>query len=197
MGRSPNPVDQRPDAPHPGAPARGEYVELWLRLARRDWGSLVLIPADPEGSTADIGKWLADVGQRLSFLPVTAISVSALEYGSAFALADLQQHMDRDRRRLPERSPLVDVTAPTVVPGNEPETARPKAVRSEALATAPAARLIISVPPVLTQPLGLAAADQADAVVISVQMGHTRLADLRRTVDLVGRDRIAGCFLVR
>jgi len=33
-------------------------------------------------------------------------------------------------------------------------------------------------------------------VVLCIERGRTRLADVRRTVELVGRDRIGGCFLV-
>jgi hypothetical protein len=56
-------------------------------------------------------------------------------------------------------------------------------------------RLLVAIPPVIVEPLGLAVTRDADAVVIAVERGRTRLADVARTAALVGRDRIAGCVL--
>lgn len=201
-----------------------DYLELWINLARREWGSLVVIPADRDGSTAEIANALAEVGQRLSYGPVTAITVSSLEYGSALALADLQQHVERERRNWGHGAPTVTVAppatpatasgstgdgipvpippatptpapGPAVEPPPEPPTA--EANRSEALVVVPPARLIISVPPVVTEPLGLAAVEGADAVVLAVRMYRSRMIDVRRTISLLGRHRVTGCFLVR
>jgi hypothetical protein len=212
------------DIPRPRSAGR-DVLELWINLARRDWGSLVIIPADRDGSTAEIANTLADIGQRLSYGPVTAITVTSLEYGSALALADLQQHIDRERRNWDRGAQTVTVT-PEAGPGGDAEPAAASSAssppgtpagppsgpgaefpeagtfnngssRSEALVVVPPARLIISVPPVVTEPLGLAAAEEADAVVLAVRMYHSRMAEVRRTIQLVGRNRITGCFLVR
>lgn len=200
-----------------------EYLELWLSLARREWGSLVFIPADRDGSTAEVANALADVGQRLSYAPVTAITVSSLEYGSALALADLQQHLDRERRsRAPTvltataqgevapasrsasrasepapRAPAQDPLDATATDTEAPGAAEGPTNRTEALAVLPPARLIISVPPVVTEPLGLAAAEKADAVVLAVRLNRTRMGEVRRTIELVGRERVFGCIIVR
>lgn len=202
-----------------------EYLELWIRLSRRKWGSLVLVPADSGGSTAEIANALAEIGQRLSYGPVTAITVTSLEYGSAMALADLQQHLDRERRARSgplssappseeeqaraEIAPAVSAAArPPAAPAPaaptaataakpvleaSPEEARP----SEALVRVPPARLIISIPPVVSEPLGLTAAHESDAVVLAVRMNHSLIGEVRRTLELVGRERIIGCLLVR
>jgi hypothetical protein len=64
----------------------------------------------------------------------------------------------------------------------------------------PAARpmqLIVAVPSLLEEPLGTAVALAADATVLVVRAGRTRLADVRRTIDIVGRERVAGTILVR
>jgi len=221
--------------PRPARNTGRDYLELWINLARRDWGSLVVIPADRDGSTADIANALADIGQRLSYGPVTAITVTSLEYGSALALADLQQHVDRERRNwgrtaqtvtvppaaspaptapAPPAAPATPAPAGSVTPGEartaaaaaqaapgvaepSPEAAGDEAGRSEALVVVPPARLIISVPPVVTEPLGVAAAEGADAVVLAIRMYRSRMADVRRTLELIGRHRVTGCFLVR
>lgn len=188
--------------------ASREYLELWTQLARREWNSIGIVPADPQGSTADIASALAEVGQRLSYTPVTAISLTSLEYGSALALADLQQHVARERRNgavsapaadgaaASEKAPASGAAAP-VDDGAPAATAPvPGEPRSGALVRIPTARLIISVPSVLTDPLGLTVLEQADALVLAVRLNRSRLAEVRRTLEMVGRERVIGCYLV-
>lgn len=58
-----------------------------------------------------------------------------------------------------------------------------------------APKVVISVPPVAIEPLGLAVVGAADAVILSITQGVTRVADVERTLTLVGRDRVVGCVL--
>jgi hypothetical protein len=179
----------------PDGGALREYQELWFALAKRDWMSIVLVPVDPGASAADVGKSLADVGTRLGEVPVTAISLSSMGYESAFALADMQQHMLRERREVSEplaRRPVV--TVPSSVVSTTPIE---PGVTTVALAPLPIARVVITIPPVVSEPLGLACTQRADAVVLVIQMARSKMKDARRTIRLVGRDRIAGCFVVR
>jgi hypothetical protein len=172
----------------PGPPTRAEVreiQELWFVLARQEWTSIVLAPAHPDGSAEEIARSLADVGKHLSDYPVTAITVKLLGPGSARALATLAQHVQRDRERRGFRPKVVDL--------DENET---DAVEDDRV-VAPAGQLIVAIPPVVVEPLGLAVAHAADKVVLTVDMGKTKMAEARRSIDLIGRDRIAGCFLVR
>lgn len=174
-----------------------EYQELWLALARRRWTSLVVIPADGENSSAEVAKSLAEVGKELIEDPVTAITVNRLGYDSARALSDLQQTVDRarqagERPRVELDSNVIDVSSrPAGEPGGT------SAGPGTALALMPSARLVISIPPVVREPLGLAVAHVADAVILTFHLGKTNLAEARRTIELIGRDRIVGCFIVR
>jgi hypothetical protein len=63
-------------------------------------------------------------------------------------------------------------------------------------AKARAERVIVSVQPVVVEPLGLGVTQSADVVVLCVEMGRTRMSAARRTIQLIGRERIAGCFIV-
>jgi hypothetical protein len=191
------------ESAHPASCEDGSlsaYQELWFALSEREWTSVVLVPADPGASAASVGNALAEIGTRLSEIPVTAISVSSVGYESAFALADLQQHVERARRAA-EQSPVINVTPTEVgetVEGeddNHPADTVPG--DRLALGTAGTARLVISIPAVVAEPLGLAATQVADAIVLTIEMGRTKIADARRTIELIGRERIAGCFLVR
>lgn len=58
-----------------------------------------------------------------------------------------------------------------------------------------AARVVVSVPPVVAHPLALAVTDAADAVALVVRKGVTHRREAARTVDLIGRDRLVGCVL--
>jgi len=188
-----------PATPKDAAAHAPEYQELWLSLARRKWTSLVVVPADPETSSADVAKQLAEVGKELIEDPVTAITVSRLGYDSARALSDLQQYVDRTRQAA-DRPAWNGSTDGTIVDVGgrpaDPEGHVPVSP-NQALATATAARLVISIPSVVNEPLGLAVAQFADAVVLTFHLGKTRLSEARRTIDLIGRERIIGCFIVR
>jgi hypothetical protein len=61
----------------------------------------------------------------------------------------------------------------------------------------PSARNIATLPPVVTNPLALRVAAEADIVVICIEIGKTRLSAVRRTIELIGRDHVAGCVLIR
>lgn len=187
MSRKENLAIERSPGPAARAEVR-EIQELWFVLARQEWTSIVLAPAHPDGSAEEIARSLADVGKHLSDYPVTAITVKLLGPGSARALAALAQHVQRDRERRGFRPRVVDV--------NE-TNAETEPIDDDGNVVAPAGQLIVAIPPVVVEPLGLAVAHAADKVVLTVDVGKTRMDDARRSIDLIGRERIAGCFLVR
>jgi hypothetical protein len=63
-------------------------------------------------------------------------------------------------------------------------------------ATGSSGRVIVAIPSVVTEPLGVAVTDAADAVVLCVEKGRTRTPSALRTIEMIGRDRIIGCVLV-
>ncbi len=58
-------------------------------------------------------------------------------------------------------------------------------------------KVIIAVQPVVVEPLGLAVTRTVDAVVLCIEKGRSRLASVRRTIELIGREKIRGCAFVR
>jgi len=58
-------------------------------------------------------------------------------------------------------------------------------------------RAIISIAPVLTNPLGTGIAQSADGALLCVELQKTTLADAKATLDLVGRERFVGSVLLR
>ncbi len=64
-------------------------------------------------------------------------------------------------------------------------------------ANAPSEKVVVAIKPVVVEPLGLAVTQAADAVILCIEVGRTRLAAARRTIELIGRERITGSLLIR
>jgi hypothetical protein len=202
---------RRRSAVNGGDEARHEIQQLWFRIARDGWKSLVLVPADAGISVARIATSLAEVGGRLRDAPVTAIVADSLDYESARMLADLQLRARLEPRAAPhdvelERvdSRIVPISASASAPPRDPEpdAARPASAAREApprdaRLMPPAGQVILAIQPVVVEPLGVAIAQAADAVILCVEIGRTRLQAARRTIDLIGADRIAGACVLR
>lgn len=205
------------------APATGfshDLLDLWFALDRRSWSSLVLTPADAEGSTDELAEALAEAGQALSEHPVSALTFKVLTPDSVRALAALVEHIGV-RNQAPgwpsaPAAPLKRLVSPG--PSGEPNS--PGAAGEEPVWTAgfrtvegdgageaglaggervvgPVGRLVIAIPSVLAQPLGIAIARAADAVVLAVDLGGTRMEEAARTARVIGRDHLVGACLVR
>jgi len=52
--------------------------------------------------------------------------------------------------------------------------------------------VIVAIQPVTVEPLGLAIVQAADAALLCVSMGRSHLSDVRKALDLIGRDKLAG-----
>ncbi len=72
----------------------------------------------------------------------------------------------------------------------------PRYADAEGNQTAPE-QVVVAIPPVVSEPLGIAVAREADVAVVCVQLGTTGLEAARQTIALIGRDRVAGCLLLR
>jgi hypothetical protein len=67
---------------------------------------------------------------------------------------------------------------------------------NETRAPKPFGKVIAALPSIAFDPVALEVVAAADVVVICVEIGRTRVSTLRRTIELVGRERIAGCLLI-
>lgn len=205
-------------SPEVGPRAR-EIQELWFNLSRLRWSSLVVVPADEGLSGEGVARSLAEVGSRLRDTPVTAILASSMDYESARFLADLNVRV-RDHRGDVERAPAVEVASRPVVtpppaghvppPGGAPDADggedAPSTGRTEASGSThhrdasllpPVGQVVVAIQPVIVEPLGVAIAHAADAVVLCVKLGQTRMRSVRKTLELVGPARHVSAILVR
>ncbi|AKU89847.1 hypothetical protein AKJ08_0234 [Vulgatibacter incomptus] len=172
--------------PGPALGSSRQLRELWLVLARFEWNSLAIVPADTEGSTEELSRSLAAVGKNLSYVPVSAVTVKLLGPGSAMALAALAQHVRNRQERLGNRTGIIEF---------RDDRQEPKGEEMDSYSS-PAGRLILGVPSVVVEPAGLAVAHAVDAVVLGVELGRTPMRELKKSIELIGRDRIVGCCLL-
>lgn len=178
---------------HAGSAPDRQLQELWFSIARRPWASLVLVPADASLSTAWIATGLAEVGTRLRDTPVNAIVAERIDYASVRSISELQPRLEAGRAW--EGSVEVE-PGPTATVGVSDPTGH-GGRRHDATLMPPFGRVIIAVQPVVCEPLAVAIAHAADAAVLCVRMGDSRMRAARRTVELIGADRVLGAFLVR
>lgn len=165
-------------------PTDQKLQELWLVLAQREWTSLAIVPAHGGGSAIEIACSLADTGSNLTDYPVSAVTVKELGPGSARALAALANDARGRNGRWPVE-PFIDVTpGQTFPPG---DVGAPIAV--------PPGQIVIGVPSVVTEPVSLTVVHAVDLVVLAVEVGVTRVREIKRSIELIGRERLVGCIL--
>lgn len=85
---------------------------------------------------------------------------------------------------------LVDATRaqPGAIPG---------LIAAAAEGVATGARVVIAVDSPISNPAAIAVARAADAALLAVPLGRGKLADARRAVDTVGRDRFVGSVAIK
>jgi len=187
MERSPAP-ERRPQLPG------REFQELWFALARRDWRSVVLVPADAGESAAAAATSLAEVGKQLHELPVTLfIMANPLDYWPALQIVTTAASMQEGRE---ERSGALTDPVNSLGYASAVQMVASAASTGRGSTRPAIGKVIIAIQPVVAEPLGLAVTQAADVAILCIEMGRTHLAAARRTIELVGRERIAGCLLV-
>jgi len=138
-----------------------ELQQLWFQLQRRQWASLVVIPADPGSSAAGVATSLWKVGTLIG-----------------------------------NPAPKV-LNAERMGPGVIAELIRDLANAKEAVtAGLDQPRILVSIESVLSNPLGIGIAQAADAVLLCVRKGRTKIASARRTIELIGRERFLGSVVL-
>jgi hypothetical protein len=169
------PIGREAAARVPALPSR-ELQELWFASRRREWRTLVVLPAAPGSSALSIAKALGEVGGFIRMSPVRVINAEGLDLNRIASL-------------------VMDITGSAGAsawalnpPGNSPSPGWDSPARNEAT--------IVALDPVVANPLVLPVALAADAVVLCVEVGKTSLAAARHTMELIGRERIVGCVLI-
>jgi hypothetical protein len=160
----------------PNLPSR-DLQELWFATRRRDWRTLVVVPAAPGNSSAlPIAKALGEVGGFIRMSPVHVINAEGMDLSKIAALV-----MDMTGNASSSAWTMNS-------PGSNPSSGWETATRAGAT--------IVALDPVVVNPLVLPVALAADAVLLCVEVGKTELAAARHTIELIGRERIIGSVVI-
>jgi hypothetical protein len=139
---------------------------LWLEIQRRQWSSLVLVPADPGASAASIAASLTKASAALGDPELRVLNAEGMGTEAIRGvIADLKLMADLSTRA---------VSATTGNPW----------------------RVVVTIESVLSNPLGIMLAQAADLALLCVRKRKTKLASVQRTVELIGRDLFIGSVVL-
>ena len=136
--------------------------------------------------------WFALANRRWSMLVVIPVGSSAMAASVAIALADVGRRL----REMPVTFLVMAESIDYPTAGRIVRTLGAAGRKDEDPEAGLVSKLVIAIPSVLAEPLGLVVAKAADAVVLCIEKGHTTMPDAQRTITLIGRERIAGCLYV-
>jgi hypothetical protein len=171
-------------APAPGLPSR-ELQELWFATRRKDWKSLVVVPAAAGLSAYPLAKALGEIGSIIRMSPVQVVNAEGMDLTRiAELVADITDELS------PQRASSVWTSG---APGNNGPSGWEGSVQRSGQDRA----IIVASEPVVENPLALPLVLSADAVLLCMTLGDTAVASARHTIELVGRERIIGTALVR
>ena len=153
-----------------------ELQELWFSTRKRSWSTLAVIATNESSWGVRIAEGLRDVAE-LTGRRARTLRGNDLSLGDIASLVINMQVSPADRQ------------ASSVWTSSSARPSGPGDLGDEIL--------LVALPSVASNPLVLPAALAAEAVLLVVELGHTELESARHTVELVGRDRLIGCVLVR
>ena len=136
--------------------------------------------------------WFALANRRWSLLAVIPVGSGATAASVAISLADVGRRL----REMPVTFLVMAESIDYPTAGRIVRTLGAGGRKDEDPEAGPASKLVIAIPSVLSEPLGLVVAKAADAVVLCIEKGRTTMPEAHRTIELIGRDRIAGCLYV-
>ena len=179
-----------------GGPPPLELQHVWFQVRRDvDWRSLAVVPADQGSATLPVVHAFARMaalnpGARVLVVDATA-SPGALSHG--YLVDDLGAAI----RAVPDRK--YDVLDASMLGLNDAELAHvyvPQLLDYIATGTGRHNTVLLALGSLLDQATLIPIARAVDNVLITVALGETRLPDLQRVVDIVGRDRVLGSVVL-
>ena len=155
------------------SPAYPQLNAVWMQL-RGEWTWLVLVPGEPDYSTADLARALSQTGTRLSIYPVEFTEAKDLDLDSSTRLVARLGIFDR----------------------GEDDPTEPEGRRFASSGPArPITKTIVALESPLANPLSLPIALASDGVVLCVRRGRDRIKSVRDTIQAVGPERIV-CYVL-
>jgi len=124
------------------------------------------------------------------------VLVPASEGGSTAAIATRLADVGRRLREVPVTFLIMADTIDYPTAGRIVKALGAATRQDASPEDVPASKVVVAIPSVISEPLGLVVAKAADLVVLCIEKGKTALPSARRTIRLIGRERIAGSLLV-
>jgi hypothetical protein len=171
----PTPISAAKARPSNGVPSR-EIQELWFAMRRTPWKSVAIMPAHAGGSARELAEDLQQVAQ-LTGRSARVVVAEGLELPD---IASLAAEMDG------KGAGSAWVSRPRSESGSGRYPQHPD----------DADLVITALESVLANPLILPLALANDAVLLVVELGRTDMESARKSVELIGRDRLIGCALI-
>jgi hypothetical protein len=124
------------------------------------------------------------------------VLVPAGDGASAASVATRLAEVGRHLREMPVTFLIMAETIDYPTAGRIVSTLGSAARQNDSAEGGPASKVVVAIPSVVSEPLGLVVAKAADLVVLCIEKGKTAVPAAQRTIDLIGRDRIAGCLYI-
>ena len=177
-----------------------EIQHIWFELARsRPWRSVALVPVEENHSTLAVSHEMAEMAaldprQRVLLVNATGIpgservnvpqQSSGQVYTGPVPMANARYHL-LDCAKLGYDDATVGLVE------------LPKLLDDVRTGTGQFTLLIVATAALVTRPAAVPIARSVDAVAICTFLGMTRFLAAKRTIDLIGEDRIVGSIALR
>lgn len=149
--------------------AATEAQELWFAATSQRWSTLALVPAHRGGSALHVAYTLIEAGTLFLRRQIELVSAEGIDIATATGW-------------------IFDAVARSAQP-------QPFAGQSGRAPERDHFQRIVVLEPVVSNPLGIALARAADAVLLVAELGVSDLGDARFTVEAIGQERFLGCVL--
>jgi hypothetical protein len=160
------------------------------KLSQEDTQPLAVLPTPPSGAAAN-ALWFAVQTRPWLSLAVLPAGPGGSALSVANALYDVGALVSGGPIRLLDARAVTLATSASFIVNMSSLVSAPGERR-----TGGTQRAVVVLSSVLEQLAGVPIVLAADALVLTVTLGKTRIDDVRRTQELVGADRIIGCVLV-
>jgi hypothetical protein len=140
-----------------------------VAVTRRNWSTLAVVPTQSGGSALTLANALAEAGTALRGKPVELFFADGADLRTTgSSLVDGVPGRRIDAQPLPEDLP----------PAHE------------------RFNRVIALEPLTSNPRGMMIAQSVEAVLMVAEKGVTEIRSARRTIGLIGSDRLVGCVMV-
>jgi hypothetical protein len=149
--------------------AATEAQELWFAATRFPWSTLALVPAHEGGSALSVAHTLVQVSAMFRRRQPELISAEGIELATASGWI------------------FQALAGSAGAQSMQPDGRTSGPDRFER---------VVALEPVMSNPMGVAIARAADAVLLVVETGISDFEGARWTLETIGRNRFLGCVLV-